>query len=88
MALDFDNPPLYDILTDKTQDNLSGVWQDWWSTFFQTLINYLSQYGIFLPVLTTAQRDTIISPNDGQIIYNIDIPGAQIWQAGAWVTFT
>ena len=88
MASDFDRPPIYDIVTDRTKDNLSGVWADWWSTFFEVLVSYLTQYGIFIPRLTTAQRNSIITPQEGQIIFNTDIPAGQIFQGGVWVTFT
>jgi hypothetical protein len=88
MANDIDTPPLYDILTKLKVDKMSDVWVDWFATFYQTLIEYLSQNGIFVPKLTAAQRNAIQTPVEGQMIYNTDIPAPQIFQNGAWKTFT
>ena len=98
MATDFDNFPVYDPLTEDG-DNVSNIWMVSFATFVQTLQEYLSQYGIFTPKLTTAQRDQIQSPQEGQLIYNTDIVstpnrtgGLQVWQVkvdvGAWRTIT
>jgi hypothetical protein len=96
MANNFDTPPLYDAVTKEDKDYLSSIWLSWFATFFETLTGYLTQNGVLLPILTTAQRDLIRSPMEGQIIYNIDaIPGPplrtaqiQVWQVksdvGAW----
>jgi len=40
--------------------------------------------GILLPKLTTAQRDAIVSPANGLLIYNIDINKFSYYDAGAW----
>lgn len=99
MAADFDDFPLYDPLIEQNSQNMSNIWVASMSTFFQTLIGYLTQYGMLIPRLTTAQRDTIQSPQEGQMIYNTDAtPGPprsaeiQIWQvkagAGAWRAVT
>ena len=88
MANDIDLPPINDAVTKLKIDYLSDVWRDFLATFFDTLVTYLSQYGIFVPQITTAQRDSIQSPTEGQMIYNTSIPAPQIWQNGAWKTFT
>lgn len=99
MATEFDDPPVYDALTKNDNDYMSDGWILWISTFFQTLSEYLSQYGVFIPNLTTEQRNTIQSPQEGQLIYNTDrIPGPprvavlQVWQVkldvGAWRDIT
>lgn len=88
MSNDIDQPPLYDNLTKLRPDVMSDVWVDWFANFYQTLISYLTQFGIFLPLLTTAQRDSIQDPQTGQMIYNTTIDAPQIYQAGAWKTFT
>lgn len=99
MAVDFDNFPVYDPVTKFSQDLLSDVWCDFVATFIQTLTGYLTQYGIFIPVMTTAQRDTIQDPQEGQMIYVSDFTVGpprtaeiQVWQVkadvGAWYTFT
>jgi len=92
MANDIDQLNYYDpLLKDKT-DLLSGAWVSNLSAFIQTLQGYLSQFGMFVPIVTTAQRNTIQSPQEGQMIYNIDaIVGPprtaelQIWQVKAGV---
>lgn len=99
MAADFDGPPLYDPLTKQSKDYLSDVYISWISTFVDTLIGYLGQYGILIPRLTTAQRDSIQSPVEGQLIYNTDATigpprtaQVQVWQVkvgiGAWRNVT
>lgn len=87
MAQNFDVFPLYDYIT-KDKKQISDVWRDFMSTFYNNLIGYLSQNGIFLPVLTTSQRGQIQSPVNGQMIYNSTVQAPQIFQNGAWKTFT
>jgi hypothetical protein len=90
MARDLDNFPTYDpIIKDKVY--LSNVWADFMATFIESLREYLSQSGMFVPVLTVAQRDAIQTPQEGQMIYVSDantptIPRTaelQIWQVVA-----
>jgi hypothetical protein len=96
MATDFDNFPVYDAITIDGV-NVSNIWMVSFATFVQTLQEYLSQYGDFIPRLTTSQRNQIQSPQEGQLIYNTDIiitpnrtGGLQVWQVkvdvGAWRT--
>lgn len=86
MATDFDQFPVYEEIVKGMK--MSSVWTTAMSTFFQNLIGYLSQYGIFIPNMNTAQRNTIQSPVNGQMIYNTDTGNFQGFQAGAWKTFT
>lgn len=101
MANDFDQFPLYDPLVKTNGNKLSDIWVSSMSTFYQNLLGYLSARGIFIPVLTTAQRNAITNPQEGQMIYNKDatpaVPGPrsaeiQVWQVkanvGAWRTVT
>jgi hypothetical protein len=99
MANNFDEFPLYDALIKKGSSSLSDIWVGSLSTFYQNLIGYLTQNGIFLPVLTTAQMNDLPSPQEGQIIYNIDAtPGPprtaalKVWQVisgvAGWHTIT
>ncbi len=95
MARDFDFFPTYDPLV-KDQVYLSNVWSDFMATFVESLREYLSQRGAFIPRLTLAQRNEIQTPVEGQMIYVTDantpvIPRTaelQIWQVvagvGAW----
>jgi len=99
MANNIDQLNYYDPLIRGRDDKMSDVWISNMSAFIETLQGYLSLFGVFVPVLTTAQRGTILSPQEGQMIYNIDaIVGPprtaelQIWQvkagAGQWRTVT
>ena len=99
MSVDIDQPPIYDAIIKNKPDYLNDVWVSWFSTFVQTLIEYLSQNGIFVPRLTTSQRNQIQTPQEGQLIYTTDIigpptrtGGLQVWQVkanvGAWRTIT
>ena len=73
MARDFDFFPTYDVLI-KAEDEyyLSDMWADFMATFIESLREYLSSFGMFIPVLTLAQRDSIIDPQEGQMIYVSD----------------
>lgn len=99
MANQIDQLTYYDPLIKKGTDKMSNEWISAMSAFIETLNGYLSEFGDFIPKITTAQRNTILSPEEGQLIYNIDAtPGPprsaelQIWQVkagvGAWRTVT
>lgn len=90
MSLDIDRPPV-----DESPIKMIGPnqfeWSDnmklWLTSFYQTLTTFISANGIFLPILTTLQRNALINPQLGQMIYNSDVNAPQIWQ-GSWKTFT
>jgi hypothetical protein len=92
MARDFDFFPTYDILV-KDQVYLSNIWSDFMATFVESLREYLSEHGAFVPRLTLAERDAIQDPQEGQMIYVSDantptVPRTaelQIWQVVAGV---
>lgn len=88
MANDFDQFPLYDPLIKSGTLNMSDIWTDFMSTFYMNLIGYIGQNGIFVPQLTSSQRDAIKTPQAGQMIYNTSTNAPQIYQNGAWKTFT
>ena len=95
MARDFDNFPTYDPVV-KDEVYLSNIWSDFMATFVESLREYLSAGGIFLPILTVAQRDQIQNPQEGQTIYVYDASVSpplrtaqvQVWlvtaNVGAW----
>jgi hypothetical protein len=89
MANDFDLPPVYDPVTKLKPDYLSAVWSNYLATFVDTLKDYLSQYGVLLPEITTAQRDSIQSPRNGQTIYNVTTDTAEYYQvsSGTWIAY-
>ena len=92
MARDFDNFPTYDPIV-KDEVYLSNIWSDFMATFVESLRGYLSESGVFVPNLTTAQQGLIQSPVEGQMIYVSDantptLPRTaqlQIWQVVAGV---
>jgi hypothetical protein len=88
MANDFDQFPLYDELIKKNSLQMSDIWVSFMATFYQNITDYLSQTGIKLPDLTTVERDAIQSPDNGQVLYNTTLGKAQIFEEGAWKTFT
>jgi len=71
MARDFDNFPTYDAVV-KNEVFLSDIWSDFMATFIESLREYLSQNGMFVPRLTLAQRNAITTPVEGQMIYVSD----------------
>ena len=87
MAHDFDELPLYDTLTEKG-DELHWKWRDSLSTFGQTLVGYLTQWGIFNPKFNTKQRKALQSPSEGQMFYNSDRKTIQIYLNGGWQEVT
>lgn len=90
MARDLDHFPTYDPLV-KDGVYLSNVWADFMATFVESLREYLSLHGMFVPILTQDQRDAIQTPVEGQMIYvfNTSLPGLprtaqlQIWKVTA-----
>ncbi len=71
MARDFDNFPTYDPVI-KDGIYLSNVWSDFMATFIESLREYLSESGAFIPKLSLSQRDNIQFPQEGQMIYVTD----------------
>lgn len=96
MARDFDFFPTYDPLV-KNEVYLSNVWSDFMATFVESLREYLSSGGMFIPRLTLDQRNLIQNPQEGQFIYVSDantptLPRTaqvQVWKVtadvGSWV---
>jgi hypothetical protein len=92
MARDFDNFPTYDPII-KDQIYLSNLWSDFMATFIESLREYLSSLGTFIPSITLAQRNAIQNPQEGQMIYisNANTPTLprtaqlQMWQMVAGV---
>lgn len=88
MASNFDEFPTYDPLIREDTNKMSPVWTDFMATFYMNLIGYLTAQGIFIPKLTTTQRDALQSPVAGQMIYNTTTDEPQVYQTGSWKVFT
>lgn len=99
MANSIDQLNYYDPLTKNSQDKMSEEWISQISSLIDVLVGYLQPYGMMIPQLTTAQRDEIQSPVEGQMIYNTNATvgppvsaAIQIWQVkagiAAWRTIT
>lgn len=87
MARDFDDFPTYDELI-KDGSYLSNIWSDFFATFTSSLQGYLSQNGMFVPVLSSTEQSSIQQPVAGQLVYISDLNQLQIWQiinnVGQW----
>lgn len=85
MAQDFDTFPTYDPLIEKNSQYMSNIWSDVMATFIQTLQEYLTQNGIFVPHLTTSERNALRNVRNGQLIYNTTLNKFQGLESGIWV---
>jgi hypothetical protein len=94
---DFNTPPVYDEFTkivdqetgrEMPGDLMSDVFMIWIGEFYNTIIQYLTSNGIMFPQITTADRDGLNNVVNGTTIYNTTVDAPQIYQAGAWKTFT
>jgi len=99
MANSIDQLNYYDDVVRVNSLKMSEEWVSQLSSFIDVLNGYLTPYGMLIPQVTTAQRNEIQSPVEGQMIYNTDaIVGPprtaeiQIWQVkagvGAWRVVT
>lgn len=86
MAQDFDIFPVYDEVV-KPDGHFTGMWADQMAAFIEILISYLTARGIFVPKLTTAERDALLpeSVDDSQLIYNTTTNKFQGRANNAWV---
>lgn len=76
IATAIDNPPIYDKMA--INGIVSPIWERWFARLIETLAVYLTEYGLFIPKMTTTERATIQSPQVGQLIYNTTTDSLQI----------
>lgn len=84
MARDLDNFPTYDPII-KDEVYLSNVWSDFMATFIESLREYLSQNGIFVPRLSANEIASLQNVINGQLIYNTSTNKFQGYENGIWV---
>lgn len=56
----FDDFPVYDPIVKGPY--LTPLWQSFVATFYETLISYLTPYGVFLPQLSTTDKSEFRAP--------------------------
>ncbi len=83
MSLQFNPPPIYNRMLDE-QGRVSGEWQKWFNSMHEATRSYLDPNGVYIPQLTTAERDAIPNPDEGLQIYNKDELEGQIRQNAMW----
>jgi hypothetical protein len=85
-----DQFPYYDPLIKGKTDKMSEDWIAALSAFIETLNGYITPFGFVLPNLSQAQIDTIQSPANGQLIYNITADAPQFFQisSNSWRTIS
>jgi hypothetical protein len=84
MSNSIDQLNYYDPLIKKGSQKMSEQWIAQLSALIDVLNGYLTPYGILSPQLTTAQRDSIQSPINGQIIYNTTLDKFQGYENNIW----
>jgi len=87
MTNQIDQLPYYDKLVKIQNQKMDEIWIAAMSAFIETLNGYLSSFGIFMPQLTTDQRNSIQAPVNGQLIYNTTLNSAQYFKNGVWTSF-
>lgn len=90
MPNSFDRFPTGDALVKKDTLFMSASWASFMEFFYENLISYLTEFGIFLPELEQSQIDDIQSPVNGQLLYNTTVDAPQFYQvsSGSWRTIS
>lgn len=83
MTISIDLPPVNDAIVDE-KGNLTPIWRDWFSTNVDTLITYITQFGIQFPPISSTERDALISPTAGLVMQNETTGEPQVYNNGSW----
>lgn len=85
-----DQLPYYDPLLKGKPDKMAETWIASLSYFIDTLNGYITPFGFVPPNLTQTQINSIQSPSNGQLIYNLTADAPQFWQqsSGLWKTIS
>jgi hypothetical protein len=80
----------YDPLLENKQDLMSAAWIASLSYLIDTLNGYITPFGFVPPNLSQDQVDSIQSPANGQLIYNVTVDALQFFQvsSNSWHTIT
>lgn len=83
MSYDLSPAPIFD----EQQNNsaVKNILNSWLSELSEHLKTFLGPDGLRAPQLTTAQRDNIISPPLGSLIYNTTTNKLQLYNNTGWV---
>jgi len=68
---------------DGTGDTLRSAGQKINQNFDEVYAGQLE--GLVAPNLTTAQRNNIVNPSNGQIVYNVSVNRLQVLVNGNWI---
>lgn len=78
------------VLAFRTADNSSDCKITAGNATFSGIVNFTTTTnGLVIPNLTKAQRDAIVSPSNGAMIYQTDnTPGLRVYNGTNWMRFT
>lgn len=90
MPNSFDRFPVGDALVKENTSFISATWALFMDAFYQNLIDYITEYGFYLPELTQSQINTIQTPKNGQLLYNLTVDAPQFYQStsNSWKTIS
>jgi hypothetical protein len=83
MSIDLDEAPIHDPIS-SPQGNLTATWELWLTSIKNFLDAYVTATGISPARLTTAERDSIISPQVPTIIWNLTTARLEVWNGTTW----
>lgn len=90
MPNSFDRFPIGDAILKKDTLFISAIWASAFEYFYQNLVEYMNESGIFLPNLDQDQINDLQSPGNGQMLYNTTADAPQFYQvsSNSWRTIS